>query len=535
MVDWLSLAQLEQLLQLLSSSRPLHLLSDAFHSAFDRTQRYKAALALLILLHDDDHHTAHPHAAAAHRGGEEKKEEDHDKPHLLTSSFPTSQPSSSSSSLLSLSAVLRPPQRLAAYFLLYDFSRPDVFSTSQDSLPLTAQQSQSMLLHNPFLSHLLHHLDALDPPPPPPPLPIERQLLVRLLLHQQMASIRQRNTKDYIDAFKPDRYSAQSSIGKVGGGGRGGEGGGPGSELASMLQPLRAHVQARLPPPPPSLTSFLQLCEQEGQPLRSSPNTPMSGRSGASSISPASFADDPRSSSPPLPSSSSSSSPTSSTITFDVLLDSLQRGQRLPLSSGERHAAIDALTASPTLAHSLIQHGSLGPPHLPPLIEKNPTMAVAFLHAVLSPPHATPALSSLMLSPLLQLDLSLHSMEVVNRLASPSSSHTPSSSSSSSSSPTLSSPSPPGPSLLPPDFLPQYLHHALECCRGLRDKYAQSRMVRLVCVFLQSLLRGERREGLGEGLDGLREELMSFAVDFSKVKEAAALFRLLKEWEADTG
>ena len=52
---------------------------------------------------------------------------------------------------------------------------------------------------------------------------------------------------------------------------------------------------------------------------------------------------------------------------------------------------------------------------------------------------------------------------------------------------------------MPGEFLVGYLHHALECCRGIRDKYGQSRMVRLVCVFLQSLLRGERRGGWERG------------------------------------
>ena len=375
-----------------------------------------------------------------------------------------------------------------------------------------------MLLQNPFLSHLLHHLDVLESSSLPLQ-GVERQFLLRLLLHQQMAAIRQRSAKDFIDAFKPDRFSTQPIRGRDKGGKE--EGTAVMSEVAMMLQPLRAFVQARVPSPPPALSSYLALCSRSGGRLPSSvPTTPVSGRSGASSISPASFADEGGRSNSPSPLPMSGASP----LPFDQLVEHVQRAQRTHLSSTERHAVIDALNTTPSMVHSLLHHGVIGPPHLPALIEKNPAVAVALLQVILTPP-ANPELSTAMLSPLLQLDLSLHSMEVVNRLATPASGVA-------SASPTPSSPSSAGPSLLPPEFLPAYLHHCIECCRGIRDKYGQSRMVRLVCVFLQSLLRGERREGLGEGLDGLSSELMSFCVDFSKVKEAAALFRILKEWEA---
>ena len=503
MADLLPPSQLDGLLQLLASPRPFHLLSESFHSSFDRTVRYKAVLATLHLLYeaDDDPTRRLP-------SPEEKKEDT-----LKASPQPPLPlaPHPSPSSLLSFSAVLRPSQRLAALFLLYDFSRPD----SPPDAPLTAALAQSLLLRNPFLPHLLHHVDCLDPPPPPSStLAAERQLTVRLLLHQQLSTVRQRSARDFLDQYKPDRYSSQPSFAPPASASPSSSH--PPSELASMLQPLRAYVHARLPPPAPSLTAYLALCSRGPLPP-SAPSTPRSERSAASSVSPAlSLVDEGARSGSPSPSPSSHLNPLplpSHPLPFDLLVDCLQRAARGHLPSGERHAVVAALGrgGGGLKVEALVGERGVGPAQLPALIEKNPAVAVALLQAVLTPP-VDAELAGAMLQPLLQAELSLHSMEVVNRLATATAGGEA--------------------ALLPGEFLVGYLHHALECCRGIKDRYAQGRMVRLVCVFLQSLLREERRGGLGEGLDLLSSELMSFCVDFSKVKEAAALFRMLKEWEA---
>lgn len=157
------------------------------------------------------------------------------------------------------------------------------------------------------------------------------------------------------------------------------------------------------------------------------------------------------------------------------------------LSPEQYNAICEALENDPKLVLKCgINYTNLGD-----LVNNNPSVAVELLVKLSQSQRMQDYLEQI-----LEMPMSLNALEVVNKLANFVE--------------------------LPAEFLHLFVTNCMKSCTRIRDKYTQNRLVRLLCVFINSLLKNQFLNS-----SELQSEIQQFCMEFTTIKEANDLNKAL--------
>lgn len=218
--------------------------------------------------------------------------------------------------------------------------------------------------------------------------------------------------------------------------------------------------------------------------------------------------------------------PDAESAILEALKPESTSGKKKKNSSNKKH------TANETKAKQIIAKIGLTPQSLPNLVENNPMIAIECLLILLSnkPDNTTQKhVKDEFLSALVGMDMSLHSMEVVNRLATyevlvANEDKPGSNKGRNGGGITTNKKRAGGSPLIHSEYIHMFISNCISSCENIQDRHNQNRLVRLVCVFLQSLIQNKIVE-----VKDLFIEVQAFCIEFSRIREAAALFKLIKK------
>jgi hypothetical protein len=170
---------------------------------------------------------------------------------------------------------------------------------------------------------------------------------------------------------------------------------------------------------------------------------------------------------------------------------------KLSLSQKLTNEQYNFVTSALKQNKKLLSLGGISHKNLGELVEKNSGLAVEIMILIMNSTRIQDYFGELV-----NIPMSINVLEVVNKLAM-----------------TME---------LPAEFLHLFISNYMNSCKSIKEKYNQTRFVRLLCVFMSALLKNKILDN-----QELYTEIEHFCTEFSSIKEANTVYRSIKSMPND--